>query len=406
MNLIGARDGHFDDNGLRFKIAGANNYYLPFAAHSMRRAVLNAAKQMGLNVLRCPAFLDATWRGVHFQSWNPATNRPEVNSGENGLERLDHLIADAEQWGIRLILPLVNHWPDFGGMVRYVEWFHAPSRDAFYTDPAIRGAYQSYVNQILTRKNTVTGRVYKDEPAILAWELANEPRCDGRGGGSILLEWVRDMSRWIKQNDPHHLLGVGDEGFFGKHGVDCHAFINVPDIDFGTFHLYPQAWKQRDPLSFGLRWIEQHLATGRSAGKPMLLEEYGMSVGGRRGLSSASERDDIYRAWLRSVLEQDGAGDLAWMIASTDDETGERYPDYDRFTFYGDADVPSICAHALEMTFHAAVPNSAPTPAVTAIAKAPQNVTRIAPAAMPAPPTRAAIPPKSARKNSDVPDTR
>ena len=406
MNLIGARNGHFYDNRSRFKIVGANNYYAAFATHSMRRAVLDAAKQMGLNVLRCPAFLDADWRGGYFQSWNSATNRPEVNAGEDGLQRLDHLVADAEQAGIRLILPLVNHWPDFGGMDRYVEWFHAASRDAFYTDPAIRGAYQSYVEQVLTRTNTVTGLPYKDEPSILAWELANEPRCDARDGGAILLEWVRDMSRWIKQNDPNHLLGVGDEGFFGKHGVDCCAFLNVPDIDFGTFHLYPQAWKQRDPLPFGLRWIEQHLATGRSAGKPMLLEEYGITVGGRRGLSSANERDDIYRAWLRSVLELEGAGDLAWMIASTDDETDDPYPDYDHFTFYSDADVPSIRAHALEMTSHTATPNSDPTPDVTAIASAPQNVTRIAPTVTLAPPTRAAIPPKSARKNKDVPDTR
>jgi mannan endo-1,4-beta-mannosidase len=344
MNLIGARNGHFDDNGSRFKIVGANNYYAAFATEAMRTAVIDAAKHIGLNALRCPAFLDATWRGACFQSWNPATNRPEVNTGENGLQRLDHLIADAEQAGIRLILPLVNHWPDFGGMDRYVEWFQAASRDDFYTEPGIREAYQNYVSQILTRQNTVTGRAYQDEPAILAWELANEPRCDPRRG-AILLEWVRDMSRWVKQNDPNHLLGVGDEGFFGKHGVECEAFLNVPDIDFGTFHLYPQAWKQRDPLIFGLRWIEQHLAAGRSAGKPMLLEEYGLTVG-----SSASERDDTYCAWLRSILEQEGAGDLAWMIASTDDETGELYPDYDQFTFYSDADVPSICAHALDMT--------------------------------------------------------
>ena len=359
MNLIGARNGHFDDNGTRFKVVGANNYYAAFATRAMRGTVLDAASQMGLNVLRCPAFLDAPWRGAYFQSWNPVTNRPEVNTCENGLQRLDHLIADAEQAGIRLILPLVNHWPDFGGMDRYVEWFHAASRDAFYTDPAIRGAYQSYIEQVLTRTNTMTGRSYKDEPSIVAWELANEPRCDARGGGAILLEWVREMSGWIKENDPNHLLGVGDEGFFGKHGVDCNAFLAVPNIDFGTFHLYPQAWKQRNPLRFGLHWIEQHLAAGRSAGKPMLLEEYGITVGGRRDLSSANERDDIYRAWLRSVLELEGAGDLAWMLASTDDETGKRYADYDRFTFYSDADVPSIRAHAIEMTPHTGVPNSA-----------------------------------------------
>lgn len=350
MNLIGARDGHFDDNGTRFKIVGANNYYAAFASHTMRRAVLHAAVGMGLNVLRCPAFLDVPWRGTYFQSWNSSANRPEVNTGENGLERLDHLICDAENAGIRLILPLVNHWPDFGGMDRYVQWFSAASRDDFYLNPGIREAYQSYVKQIVTRKNTVTGRVYKDEPAILAWELANEPRCGARDGAAILLAWVREMSRWIKENDPNHLLGVGDEGFFGKHGADCKAFLSVPDIDFGTFHLYPQAWRKRDPLQFGLGWIEQHLAAGRSAGKPMLLEEYGLTVGGRRGLSSSSERDYIYGVWLRSILEQDGAGDLAWMIASTDDGTGEPYLDYDRFTFYSGADVPAIRAHALDMT--------------------------------------------------------
>jgi hypothetical protein len=38
------------------------------------------------------------------------------------------------------------------------------------------------------------------------------------------------------------------------------------------------------------------------------------------------------------------------MLASTDDKTGELYPDYDHFTFYSDADVPSLCAHALDMT--------------------------------------------------------
>src|SRR3954468_19050799 len=122
MDLIRVRDGHFDDNGSRFKIVGANNYYAGFATDAMRNAVLHAAKRMGLNVLRVPAFLDTNWRGAYFQSWNPATSRPEVNCGENGLEHLDHLIADAERSGIRLILPLVNHWPDFGGMDRYAEW--------------------------------------------------------------------------------------------------------------------------------------------------------------------------------------------------------------------------------------------------------------------------------------------
>jgi len=51
------------------------------------------------------------------------------------------------------------------------------------------------------------------------------------------------------------------------------------------------------------------------------------------------------------------------------------------------------------------VPNHVPTPAVTAIASAPQNVTRTAATAMRAPPARAAIAPRIARNTSDSAQT-
>src|SRR5664280_3495264 len=51
------------------------------------------------------------------------------------------------------------------------------------------------------------------------------------------------------------------------------------------------------------------------------------------------------------------------------------------------------------------MPKRAPTAAVTAIASAPQKVTRRAPVAMGAPPAFAAIEPRDARKTSDTPAT-
>ena len=50
-------------------------------------------------------------------------------------------------------------------------------------------------------------------------------------------------------------------------------------------------------------------------------------------------------------------------------------------------------------------PNSAPTPAVMAMASAPQKVTRHAPTSTPAPPVCAATPPSRAKNTSAVPAT-
>jgi hypothetical protein len=150
----------------------------------------------------------------------------------------------------------------------------------------------------------------------------------------------------------------GGEGFFahgqgdlydGGRGVDCEAFLRIPEIDFGTFHLYPQSWNQKDPIMFGMRWIEEHLAAGEKAGKPMLMEEYGMTVW-ENGLPSGLPRDYIYRCWLQTILSKKGAGDLAWMIAGADDPPGRVYQDFDHFTVYGPGEVMSIRDHVLQMT--------------------------------------------------------
>jgi mannan endo-1,4-beta-mannosidase len=43
-----------------------------------------------------------------------------------------------------------------------------PTHDLFYTNPTVIAAYKNYVSEFVGR--------YVNEPTILAWELANEPR--------------------------------------------------------------------------------------------------------------------------------------------------------------------------------------------------------------------------------------
>jgi endo-1,4-beta-mannosidase len=254
-------------NGQAFRVAGANNYYLGYAPDSMAAAVFDLADQMNFNVLRTWAFLDCgaaepgctpanAKDGIFFHYWDSATGSPAFNDGPNGLERLDRTIALAEQHGIRLILPLVNYWDDFGGVNQYLSWFGLRGRDRFYRNSDVKDAYRAYLEHLALRVNTRTGRCYRDEPAILAWELANEPRCvadDGSplpDGTGTLIDWVHEMSTWLKSIDPNHLVAVGDEGCFR-----CERLLQVPDIDFGTCHLYPDYAAQGDPIAFGVRCV-------------------------------------------------------------------------------------------------------------------------------------------------------
>lgn len=50
----------------------------------------------------------------------------------------------------------------------------------FYVNPKVIQLYLDHQKVMANRVNTVNGRMYKNEPAILAWDLMNEPRsgCD------------------------------------------------------------------------------------------------------------------------------------------------------------------------------------------------------------------------------------
>jgi mannan endo-1,4-beta-mannosidase len=322
----------FSLNDQAFRVAGANNYYLGFESDSMVMPVLDLAVQMGLNTIRTWAFLDCASAvsgsvppnakdGVFFQYLDSTTGSPAYNDGPNGLERLDRTIFLAEEKGLRLILPLVNYWDDFGGVNQYLQWFGLTGRDQFYRNAEVKKAYRNCVEHILLRVNTRTGRQYRDEPAILAWELINEPRCVDASGSPLsdgidtLLGWVDEMSSFVRSLDPNHLIGV------------C--------------HLYPDYSPAESPNVFGARWIREHIESGERANKPMIIEEYGLKID-----SGAAAREVAYETWLEQVISSQGAGALVWMIASTGTD-GRPCRDYDLYTIYSADDAPAVRRFAL-----------------------------------------------------------
>jgi mannan endo-1,4-beta-mannosidase len=349
------RDGAgLELGGEPFRFAGTNQYYLMYADPVMTEAVFDKAAANDFTVLRAWAFFDIGQtdgtgtiadgdKGVHFQHWDPVAGAPAFNDGADGLERLDRVVAEAEEAGVRLVLPLTNNWANFGGMDQYNAWAGSQYHSDFYTDPLIRQWYKDWTEHLLTRVNTITGVAYKDDPTIMAWELANEPRCGGSGlyprdpgcDSDTLTAWIAEMSAHLKEIDGNHLVAAGDEGFLCDRpggedftrscadGVDSARFASLPTIDYMSYHLYPDHWGT--DAEWGTRWIRLHNRIGQQVGKPAVLGEFGWQ--------DKATRNAVYRDWTRAVDRSGGAGALYWLLSDVQTD-GSLYPDYDGFTVY------------------------------------------------------------------------
>ena len=95
-----------------------------------------------------------------------------------------------------------------GGMDLYVQEFGVNNtHDEFYTDLNIRAQFNKFVQFIVAR--------YANEPTVMAWELANDPRCNSSVGASArcntntITQWHADESSFVKSIDPNHLVTSG-----------------------------------------------------------------------------------------------------------------------------------------------------------------------------------------------------
>ena len=328
--------------GRPFRFNGNNTYYLQAELAYRRDAgveeSLDKMAELGMAVTRANAHNDPP------RSQDPAVIQTDPGVYvETNLAALDRSVDEARKRNVRMVLKLTNTWEAYGGIRRYVEWKlgRAPAAadyPLFYTDPAIRQWFKNYVRAILERRNTVTGALYKDEPAIMAWELGNELRNPAPGSADALVAWMAEMAAFIKSVDPNHLVADGGEGFdddpnlypglsncyavSGREGCSYHRMVDLPDIDMASYHLYPASWGINDTADVTI-WIKRHEEIARAAGKVAYFGEYGRRAGNQSpaGCNSAPgrefdpERARIFTAWLNeNALGQGSAGHMAWQL--------------------------------------------------------------------------------------------
>ncbi len=174
---------------------------------------------------------------------------------EDKFQALDRVLVLARKYGLRMILVLVDqHENNTGGVTDYCRAASGIRRSEFFTDAWVRARLKEWIQKIVSRVNSVSGIAYKDDGAIFAWELINEPYDTGTGAN--LRAWAREMASEIKKIDGNHLVCLGDDGSFWAEETEyydekispknvnaSHSFHitqNVPEIDFLTWHAYPQ----------------------------------------------------------------------------------------------------------------------------------------------------------------------
>lgn len=304
---------------------------------------LAKASALGVKVVRAAAFNDgAEKRG------DSAIQLAPGEYDELSLQGLDRVLARAAAAGVKLILPLGNHWDAYGGARRYVGWagLAEPTEGdpRFYLERLPIELFKAHLRTLLSRVNTVDGIRYGDHPAVYAWELLNEPRLPRAldPEGALLADWVDELAAEVKQLAPTHLVGTGEEGFDAlddeywrlaaphvlTHGGSFRRNTSSPWIDFGSVHLYPEQWDVPPELlaETGARWIHDHALLARELGKPLVVGEFGLS---NLGALTLDERRAVYRAWLRCAKNAGAAAVGPWLFAY------DSRPDaWDAYTFY------------------------------------------------------------------------
>ncbi|KAK4274789.1 hypothetical protein QN277_017965 [Acacia crassicarpa] len=318
-------------NGSPFYANGFNAYWLMYVASdpSQRNRVSSAfqeAKGHGLSIARTWAFSDGGYKPLQY---SPGSYNEDMFQG------LDFAVSEARRYGIKLVLSLVNNYDNLGGKKQYVDWARSQgqsvnSEDDFFTNPVVKGYYKNHIKTVLTRRNSITGVAYKDDPTIMAWELMNEIRCPSDQSGKVVQAWITEMASNLKSIDGNHLLEAGLEGFYGQSkqqsnpnfqvGTDFIANNQIPGIDFATVHSYPDQWLTgsgyEDQLSFLNGWLNEHIKDAQNTlHKPLLFAEFGISTKN----SNSKARDELFNTVYSAIYSSasDGgaaAGGLFWQL--------------------------------------------------------------------------------------------
>jgi mannan endo-1,4-beta-mannosidase len=331
--FVRTRGSKFTVKGKPFRFVGANIAVMYRDEDRARMPeTIAKASQAGIRVVRVwasgeggpndvgPLADFADWPRQHPFRWAPE------QWNEEAFVHLDKVIAEASRHGIYVQLCLTNWWRDTGGVTQYLRW--AGINDAaddkfpfginperamlFYTNEQTRRWYRQHIEKLLTRRNTVTGILYRDDPNIFGWELINEGQAV-TGRWNERRDWIEEMSALVKSLDPNHVVTPGTWGYrTAAERREWLADHKLSHIDYCDVHNYPRPDTDSfvDSPTAMREFVENRAAAAFSIGKPLVFGEFGMGLEGYNGYSQT----EWFRAFLENNVRAGAAGAMFWIL--------------------------------------------------------------------------------------------
>ena len=331
--FVRQRGGRFFVGQKPFRFVGAN-VALMYRDEDRARMpeTMRQAAQAGIKVVRVWAFGEGGPNDVRpmkdFDDWpRHHSFRPAPGQwNEDAFVHLDKVIAEAAKNNIYVQLCLTNWWRDTGGVTQYLRW--AGINDAaddsynfginnekavlFYTNPETRRFYREHLEKLATRRNTITGVLYRDDPTIFGWELMNEAQAI-TGRWAERRAWFAEMSAYLKSLDPNHMIAPGAWGYRSsserREWLADHA---LPTIDYCDVHSYPRDDHDSfvDSPQALKEFIENRAAAAFSIKKPLVFGEFGMGVEAYNGASQL----EWYKAFFDGNARAGAGGAMFWIL--------------------------------------------------------------------------------------------
>lgn len=246
---------------------------------------------------------------------------------DSALDGLDIVLDEMSKRGMRAVIFVSNNWEWSGGFQQYLIWNNEISKEwlnkkpdwdtlrdlvsKFYTCALCKYNYARQAARLVRRVNMVNGRRYRNDPTIMAWQIANEPRPMRPTAIAAYKQWIAETASQFKRIAPNQLVSIGHEGWVGSEGIAVYEQIHDdPNVDYLTIHIWPKNWgwfadgrmadeydKFHDET---LKYIDDHLAVARKLGKPLVIEEFGLPRDGQS--FEASSRTEIRDRYFSAVL--------------------------------------------------------------------------------------------------------